>query len=95
MNGQLMPYGDDMDFMAGVNSAERDIGMSVCVFCSLSGGGSGLLWPAAPKYTRHAKSKNNCNTSSWSNNILHLPITYKKIFPTVLSRSKWPFFYDD
>jgi hypothetical protein len=49
VSGQLMPFGDDMDIMAGVNSAERDIGMSVCVFCSLSGGGSGLLWPAVFK----------------------------------------------
>jgi len=49
ISGQLMPFGDDMDIMSGVNSAERDIGMSVCVFCSLSGGGSGLLWPAVFK----------------------------------------------
>ena len=48
VSGQLMYFGD-MDVMSGVNSAERDTGMSVCVFCSLSGGGSEVLWPAVFK----------------------------------------------
>jgi hypothetical protein len=45
VSGQLMPFGDK-DILSGVNLAEREIGMSVCVFCLLSGGGSELLWPA-------------------------------------------------
>ncbi|KAL3806015.1 hypothetical protein ACHAXA_007449 [Cyclostephanos tholiformis] len=48
VSGQLMPFGDT-DILSGVNMAEREIGMSVCIFCLLSGGGSELLWPAVFK----------------------------------------------
>lgn len=48
VSGQLVPFGG-MDVMSGIDFAEREIGLSVCVFCLLSGGGSELLWPAVYK----------------------------------------------
>ena len=38
--------------MSGVNAAEREVGMAICILCSLSGnncGSSELLWPAVFK----------------------------------------------
>ena len=46
--GQLLPFGE-IDIMSGVNTAEREIGMAICIMCSLSGDGSELLWPAVYK----------------------------------------------
>jgi len=46
--GQLMPFGE-IDVMSGVNSAEREIGMSICILCALAGNGNELLWPAVFK----------------------------------------------
>ena len=48
VSGQLVPFGD-MNIMSGIDFAEREIGLSVCVFCLLSGSGSELLWPAVSK----------------------------------------------
>mmetsp|Transcript_37473 Transcript_37473/g.80879 ORF Transcript_37473/g.80879 Transcript_37473/m.80879 type:complete len:986 (+) Transcript_37473:62-3019(+) len=44
-----MPFSVMDIMMSGVNTAEREIGMAICILCSLSGAGSELLWPAVFK----------------------------------------------
>ena len=61
--GQLHSFGTN-DVMSGVNSIEREIGMSVCILCSLSGNGSELLWPAVFKGLQNAPASTSLSLSS-------------------------------
>jgi len=60
--GQLHSFGTN-DVMSGVNSVEREIGMSVCILCSLSGNGSELLWPAVFKGLQNAPSSTSLSST--------------------------------
>jgi len=60
--GQLHSFGTN-DVMSGVNSVEREIGMSICILCSLSGNGSELLWPAVFKGLQNAPSSTSLSST--------------------------------
>jgi len=60
--GQLHSFGTN-DVISGVNSVEREIGMSVCILCSLSGNGSELLWPAVFKGLQNAPSSSSLSST--------------------------------
>ena len=60
--GQLHSFGTN-DVMSGVNSVEREIGMSVCILCSLSGNGSELLWPAVFKGLQNAPTSTSLSST--------------------------------
>ena len=60
--GQLHSFGTN-DVMSGVNSVEREIGMSVCILCSLSGNGSELLWPAVFKGLQNAPASTSLSST--------------------------------
>lgn len=63
--GQLVPFGE-IDIMSGINTAEREIGMSICILCSLTGNGSELLWPAVFKGLQNASPNAAAvSTSPW------------------------------
>ena len=46
--GDLMPF-VEFEWLTGVNTAERELGMALCTLSSLKGNASEVLWPAISK----------------------------------------------
>ena len=48
VSGDLMPF-VEFEWLTGVNTAERELGMALCTLSSLKGNASEVLWPAISK----------------------------------------------
>jgi hypothetical protein len=65
--GELMSFAD-IDWISGVNSAEREMGMALCTLASLTGKASETLWPAIFKGLQTASPVVELSTSFYRTN---------------------------